>query len=372
MKRMGIFIFYDSQGTVAPYVAYLLESLQTSLDRLLIVVNGDIRKQEKEKLRKFTPHIFQRENIGYDAGAYKDVFTQYADRKFWESWDEILLLNDTFYGPFYPWSQVFETMQGSSCDFWGLSRHPGGMVDLLAGEVPAHVQSYFLLIRRRMFLHPAFWEFWDRLPYPGSYKEAIRKFEIAFSGYFTEKGFCGGCFAEISAGQKGLPKIPDIYDVETWIRDLGFPVCKRKYYLLHNYIGLQKVFRYLEANTKYPLEAIKEDVHRRSMEGKVKPYNPESIRRFCLAHRRIYLFGMGNHARNIECFLAETGVEVSGYIVSGDAKAPKAMSLKDCRLCAGDGIIVALDGKNCREVSGKLQNRFSLKQLLFPDYGEET
>lgn len=372
MKRMGIFVFFDSQGIVAPYAAFLLESLQKDLDMLFIVVNGNLQAQERKKLSRYTRYIFQRENIGYDGGAYKDVFTKLVKRQFWEQWDEILLMNDTFYGPFYPWTKVFERMQGCDCDFWGLSSHPGGKVDLLGETVPAHVQSYFILVKRRMFLHPSFWAFWDRLRYPESYIEAIRRFEIYFTEYFTEKGFRRSSYAQVSVMQKGLCGEPDIYDVETWIRDLQFPVLKRKYYLLHHYIALHHVFRYLEENSEYPLRVIEEDVCRRSREGRIGPYNPEKIREFCAAHQRIYVFGMGNHAKNITCFLEDNGVKVSGYIVSDNDGTGKSLSLQELQAGSGDGIIVALGENNFAQVYGKLKDRVSEKHLLVPGYEGEV
>ena len=99
MKRLGVFVFYDASGIVDPYVEYLLESMKNIIQKLIIIINGEIKDEEYNKLKKYSQDIFIRKNYGYDAGAYKDVFMQFLTRKEQIKWDEIILFNDTFYGP---------------------------------------------------------------------------------------------------------------------------------------------------------------------------------------------------------------------------------------------------------------------------------
>ncbi len=117
MKRCGVFVFYNEHGKVGQYVEILLKSIQSVLDELVIIINGKIESHAKEKLSQYSSHIFQRDNVGYDGGAYKDVFTSFLRGKDWAQWDELLLINDTFYGPFYDWHEVFDVMDGRKCDF---------------------------------------------------------------------------------------------------------------------------------------------------------------------------------------------------------------------------------------------------------------
>ena len=118
MNRIGIFIFYDSNGQADTYIEILLSAMQEILQKLVIIVNGKINSKDYDKFRNYTKHIFIRENRGYDAGAYKDVFTKYLTEEQWEKWDEIILFNDTFYGPFYPLEDIFHEMEKGDADFF--------------------------------------------------------------------------------------------------------------------------------------------------------------------------------------------------------------------------------------------------------------
>ena len=77
MNRIGVFVFYDERGFVDDYVCYLLNSIQEIVKRLIIITNGIVKNFGYEKLKQYSDTIFVRENYGYDAGAYKDLFTNF-------------------------------------------------------------------------------------------------------------------------------------------------------------------------------------------------------------------------------------------------------------------------------------------------------
>lgn len=369
-KRCGIFVFYNEQGKVGKYVEVLLESLQIILNELIIVINGQIDFDKKENLCKYSNHVFQRDNIGYDAGAYKDVFTQFLKEKDWAQWDELLLINDTFYGPFYDWVEVFDEMESRKCDFWGLSCHPGGREMLFGGEIISpHVQSYFILIKKRMFTCRAFKLFWQNLKYPTYYKEAIKKFEIYFSEYFFDRGFLYESWLAVKTEYMGKSVVPGVGNMELLIKEWHFPILKKKACMLPDYISLKRLFNYLSEDIGYPVEIMREDLWQRSLEGKMEPYNPNEILKFCDQYENIYLFGMGNYAKNIEQFLMDNGKQICGYILSKVEKTQKQVCELEKFLPNLDrGVIVALNYKNFREVHEKIKQIIPLRQLLIPFY----
>lgn len=366
MKRFGIFVFYDSMGIVKAYVEVLLKGIREALDELVIVINGDIQASEKGKLEKYSQRIFQRQNIGYDGGAYKDAFMDFLRDEDWEPWDEIVLFNDTFYGSFYPWDEVFEVMRETECDFWGLSSFPGGKVRHLDGRVVSpHVQSYFIAVRKKMFTDSVFRIFWERLEYSKSLKEAIINFEIRFSEYFVQSGFHYKSWMEIKSESKDL----SLCDFITKIISLRFPILKRKQYHLENYIDYEKFFSYLTENTEYPVEAIREDIIQRSETGVVKPYNPVQLLNFCKRYKRIYLYGCGKYAANLERYLNDNGISVSGYIVTKAENASgRVYIFERFNIEPDTGIIVALNPNNFEDVYPELAKRVSDEQMILPQY----
>lgn len=368
MKRCGIFVFFNEHGIVESYVEILLKSLEEEIDKLIIIINGDIMSDEKLKLYKYSEDVFQRKNVGFDGGAYKDVFTSLLYDEDWKQWDEILLINDTFYGPFFSWDETFSVMQERKCDFWGLSSHPGGVEPFFNGEIVApHVQSYFIVIKKRMFSNDLFYKFWKELIYPTNFKEAVKYFEIHFTEYFSKLGFRYESWIEVQKERSAINSFQYIDDMETRIIKLHFPVFKRKMYRLQNYLSLKRIFQYIDMYTKYPLEAIQQDIYQRCIEEKVKPYNPEKIKKFCGQYNEIYLFGMGGYAKNIEQYLIDNGIYVCGYIVSKKKIGlNRLFELKDFEIKDWQGIIVALNQKNLREVSGEIIRRIPKKQCMFP------
>lgn len=68
MKRIGIFLFYDSKGIIDEYKIFLLNSLKTVLSHLIIVVNGMICGDGLAVLKRFTNDIMIRDNVGFDGG----------------------------------------------------------------------------------------------------------------------------------------------------------------------------------------------------------------------------------------------------------------------------------------------------------------
>lgn len=73
MKRFGIFMFFHPKGIVYEYVTYLLADISKSLDELVIVCNGYLREDGRDKLKTFSSRIYERPNKGFDAAAWQMV-----------------------------------------------------------------------------------------------------------------------------------------------------------------------------------------------------------------------------------------------------------------------------------------------------------
>ncbi|MEY8482208.1 rhamnan synthesis F family protein [Lachnospiraceae bacterium 48-21] len=366
MKRCGIFVFFNEKGIVGNYVEELLKKLDEIVEKLIVIVNGEIRNDEKLKLYKYSNTILQRDNIGFDGGAYKDVIVSLLSKGAWEQWDELLLINDTFYGFFFSWNEIFSVMNGRSCDFWGISSHPGGREAFLKGEiVPPHIQSYFILIKKRMLSHYTFYQFWRNLKYPKDYIEAIKNFEINFTVYFDKNGFQWESWLDVQKAKFGI----NLNQLDAWITQLHFPVLKRKMYKLQSYLSMKKIFQYIDKFTDYPVEVIYEDIYLRSIEGKTRPYNPEQIKRFCKEYEEIFIFGNGIYAKNIEHFLIDNGIFICGNIVSKmDSEIDRVYELEEFEVKPRQGIIVALNEKHLKEVNDSIKKKVPSKQLIIPIY----
>lgn len=121
IKRAAVFVIYDKQGIVDEYCIHIIRELKSVCDDVVVVCNGTITNGSMAALQKETSRIFIRENKGYDALAYKYGIETAIGWNALESYDELLLLNDSFYGPFWPLTDIVEDMEKRKVDFWGLT-----------------------------------------------------------------------------------------------------------------------------------------------------------------------------------------------------------------------------------------------------------
>ena len=88
---------------------------------MVVVVNGKLTPEGREKFSKLSDDFFVRENVGYDVWAYHDAL-DYIGWDELKKYDELILANYTLFGPFYPLSEAFAAMEDKKCDWWGLHR----------------------------------------------------------------------------------------------------------------------------------------------------------------------------------------------------------------------------------------------------------
>jgi len=189
MKRLGIFAFYDTAGIVDQYVSYYLEQMSSILERIIIVSNSPVTEKGKMILHKYSEDIIIRKDIGFDAGAYKDVIVNYLGEHIYKKYDQIVLFNDTVYGPFYDMSKIFAEMgEIEGLDMWGITEQStsGWCHEYM---IPPHIQAYFLVFNKKLIMSRDFWEYWDQLQYPQNYDEAVIYFEGGISVFFRKRGY---------------------------------------------------------------------------------------------------------------------------------------------------------------------------------------
>ena len=190
MNRLGVFVFYDKEGIADRYVFYLLKALHKSFTKLIIVVNGFINDESLSQMKSFSDDIFIRENKGYDAGAYKDVFAYYISAHELKAYDQIVLFNDSIFGPLCSMENMWTFFERNDMDFGGITKHPF-FFDDGGNSFPSHIQSYFLVVNNKMFTSRLFTDFWCDMSYPVTLYDAVSDFELKFTDYFEKAGFVG-------------------------------------------------------------------------------------------------------------------------------------------------------------------------------------
>lgn len=188
MKRVAIAFFHDADGIVDDYMIYLIKSLKPFVERTVFVSNGKLQPQSLKKVKEVVPEIIERENQGLDVGGYK-AGLDYIGFDELKKYDEVILYNHTIFGPFYPFSEMFNEMEKRNVDFWGITAHKAETQVFFGGSVPYHIQSHFIAIRNTITSKPNFEDYWRNLPPINSYADSVQYHEGRFTKYFEDLGF---------------------------------------------------------------------------------------------------------------------------------------------------------------------------------------
>lgn len=230
MKRCAIFLYYDREGKVDDYVIYLLESMKPHVSNLLAVCNGTLTEEGTKRLESVADEVMFRENSGFDVGGYREGLFYYGFKEL-AKYDEVILFNYTFFGPLYPFSEMFDEMEKRDLDFWGITRHykvePDPYGANRYGYLPEHIQSHFLVLRNRFFMSNDYKEFIFNLKNPTSYVESICEYETIFTKYFEDLGYKWDTYVDTSE-YEGYAYCPIMFYLKDMIEKKRCPIVKRR------------------------------------------------------------------------------------------------------------------------------------------------
>lgn len=197
--RYAVYVFYDKDGIVDEYNDVFLKGLKEVVSHLLVICNGTVKAEGRKRLEAIADEVVIRPNEGYDVTAYKEGILRPGFEKLSE-YDEVVICNDTMYGPLYPFSEMFDQMAERDLDFWGITNFhevpfdPFGTVEY--GYLPKHIQSFFMVFRRSLVKTRDFQEYWGKFPKIQGYQEAIGRHEAVFTKKFADKGYRWAVYAD--------------------------------------------------------------------------------------------------------------------------------------------------------------------------------
>ena len=269
MKRLCLYLTYDRQNIIDRYIGYMLMELRTCVDTIVIICNEKEISRGMDILETYADKIFFRENIGLDAGGFKDALCNLIG---WEDvlkYEELILVNDSFFGPFIPMKNIFDRMDSIDVDFWGLTKH-AERIAADNGCFPEHIQSFFIVIRKDMMHCKEFENYWSKMPYYTSYNEVIIKHEEIFTEHFYKLGYRYACYADVEANDSDNKRnnfnqyfiLP--YEM---IRKRNFPFFKKQqlaYKTMEMYTQENQMLAidYIDKKTDYDVDMIWENIIR--------------------------------------------------------------------------------------------------------------
>ena len=336
-NRLGIFVFFEEHGSVDKYVDYFLDELSKNVSDLIIVSNSPVNKIGVGTFKKYTNKIILRQNIGYDGYAYRQVILDEIGRENICTYDELVLCNDTCYGPLYPLDEVFECMNNSvESDYWGITQHPKFLWH--GEEKEKHLQSYFVVFKKKLILSDEFWCFWKDMPLASNFDEAVVGFEMALSEKLCSAGFKYDTYCKC----KDLESDDILLNYNyhhlkpyEMISKYNCPFIKKKSLLdapdvINEFL---KVIQYVRDNTGYDEKLILNNIERirgvsvwinklyeASIQGAGTDYRKifekNNIKQLANIYKDVYIYGYGTVAKRISGWCQEMKIKVKAYIVS--------------------------------------------------------
>lgn len=371
MKRIAIFVFYDQEGILEPYVINLLDGMRDYVDSIYTVVNGFIQDRGRELLKMHSDKLLVRDNKGFDAGAIKDAIADLAESNALAKYDELVIYNDTFWGFFYPLSEFFEgTKKEPEIDFWGFTEWPGNAPDDRI-HIPKHLQSYFLYIKSRMLHSEEFLKFWDDMPYCEKFTEVLVKYEQRFTQYFNDKGYKSKAYYTVEklGHKKEFNKISYFIYAYELVEKLHFPILKCKTFSIEgNMSDSEKLIHYLEDKALFDTSLIRGHAARLANERSY--FNLEEINKFCQKYKKIYVYGAGNYGNNVKAYLKLNGHLFGGFVVTEKKETDGAdvQEFRDFKLGPENGIIIGLIPKYTKEVLKEIKGKIPDEQIFTGQY----
>lgn len=256
-KRLVVYVVYDRRGGVEEFVRYALAGMRDEAAHILVVVNGSLDVAGREILSEVADDVLVRSNEGFDIWAHKEALDHVGDRI--AEFDEVLLTNDTWFGPVRPYAPVFERMNREAVHFWGMTDHEWEPLNKFTneGELPYHLQSFWIAVRKEMFLSPEWQSYWRDLPPMPDYFDAVLKHETQFTKRFEDAGYT---HAVAFASRDYPTEHPALFNADLLLDD-GCPIIKRRPFFhyppfldRHAVIGRRTASRV--AGYGYPIELM--------------------------------------------------------------------------------------------------------------------
>lgn len=192
-RRVGVFAHHDKDDVVDEYVLRYLEGLAEVVDRIVFVSDGDLSARQAGKAGRIASAVFSERHGEYDFGSYKRGIRIARERGWLDSAEELVLCNDSCFGPMVPLRTVWDRKAGDDHDLHGITTSVHGYRKTESGYEPTdsdlHVQSYFMVLSRRLFSSDAFATFLEGVQRVGDKREVVHRYELGLSRAVLEAGF---------------------------------------------------------------------------------------------------------------------------------------------------------------------------------------
>ncbi len=248
-KRICFVAGFDANGQIADYVVYLVKALSQFAD---VYYYGDFDADATElaKLKPYCVEAFAKRHGKYDFGSWQELIHHVGRQKI-AQYDELILTNDSCYGPLFDLAPLFEEMESRDNDFWGLTS---------AFHHHLHIQSYFVAFKKPVLESDVFYQFFDSIKPEKNVHAVCSKYEDRLTFVLDKSGFTHSTF--IKYDDLGSHPYMDAMNAIVGHR---FPLLKVKFFLggIRDQGPVADWRGILTNVSDYPISLIENDLERR-------------------------------------------------------------------------------------------------------------
>lgn len=247
-RRLGIYVVNTAGRAADEYVFHFLEHIREILNSLCIVCVGGIAAASRERLLQYADTLQE----ARDGAFYCDLLERLS-RENPGQYDELLLMDDTLFGPLYPIKETFQTIACRDLDFWGIA---------FSGKEP---EVPFLAIRSSLFRKAEFTSYCDAMRH--THADGVRWNPAEFIRYFTAHGFAWATYTGTEYMDSFCPD-PAAQIPLLLVRDRRCPLVDRRCFS-QDYTGLlehtggssgRELLDYIEKHLDYDADLIWENL----------------------------------------------------------------------------------------------------------------
>lgn len=196
--RTAVVASYFGSGVLPDHLIYLLKGLREVVDNIIYVADCPVLPDEVKKLDGIVYIARFERHRQYDFGSYRRGLEIARSEGLLDPAvaDELVLINDSNYGPVFPFSESFNAFANRDCDFWGYTGYNA------FGNL--HISSYFYVFRRAVIDSRKLDGFLSDVQGRVERDKVIMKFEFRLTQFLADCGFKWDTLVPIGF-EKGAP-----------------------------------------------------------------------------------------------------------------------------------------------------------------------
>lgn len=246
-KIVTVLACFSASCKIEDFQIYLLKGLQKISDYIIIVSDNPVYEEDLTKINKICNHCIFTRHGEYDFGSYKRGFNYLIDNNILQADDNLLFINDSNYGPVYPFEYVINDFRSKECDFYGLTYGNNYYLEFL--------QSFFYIFKPNVYNSNIFKNFINSVKKQLAQAWVALEYEYAFTNMLEQENFVCTSYIPNTFMKDKNNAIPTKYGY-TLMSEYKYPLVKRKVISGSTVENVDDILNYIKLNNTELYEII--------------------------------------------------------------------------------------------------------------------